>query len=325
MRSFLLPVLLACALGACVYDDNTSTSDQQIDGLNGQSMNGKSLNGTGLGNALASVSFHNVKLGGKEMHDVWLEGSELVAIRHNHIYRGADLVGARFSGKSDTHKDVKLRVAEVVAPSASNDIWHYQIEFRSHGTWWPLCLADALTGDGLNGPFLNGESLNEAIANGDVVVYGAIPVDGTWNYKQGVPGGGSHIETANSFTFACPKIGAIGKCVEAGYEPWSNASDGEGLDDAHEACVRLMRADYCGDGTPHTVNGTLINIYDNLGVQADEESWGMEGEWDADGARCITDHVRAANPIACVDRLYDPDCGNPPAWDDGTLIVSELP
>ena len=30
----------------------------------------------------------------------------------------------------------------------------------------------------------------------------------------------------------------------------------------HEACVRMVRADYCGDGRSHTVDGMAIDVWD---------------------------------------------------------------
>ena len=35
--------------------------------------------------------------------------------------------------------------------------------------------------------------------------------------------------------------------------------------DWYNACIRLLRADYCGDGRPFTRDGTLVDIYDHLG------------------------------------------------------------
>ena len=32
----------------------------------------------------------------------------------------------------------------------------------------------------------------------------------------------------------------------------------------HQACTRMARADYCGDGTSHTQDGTWIEYYDKL-------------------------------------------------------------
>ena len=57
----------------------------------------------------------------------------------------------------------------------------------------------------------------------------------------------------------------------------------------HLACVRMVRADYCGDGTPHTRNGTQIDIYDSLDVQrrAEDDPQNpqiFEAGWSPEGA-----------------------------------------
>lgn len=333
MRStWNLSVLLVCSwsFAACAYEDATdlSTTESTLAGeaLNGRSLNGRSLNGSNLGNAVQWASFDKVKLDKKKLLWVWLDGSELVGLRKDwHLVRGDDFEGAQFHARSDTGMNVALRVAEVIVPGAGSDVWQYAVEFRYQGDWFPMCLADAITGEGLNGPLLNGDSLNEAVANGEVVVLPTVPVDGYWNYQEGVAGGGSKVANWERFTFACRQIGAIGKCVDAGYQPWDVAEDGTPLATAHEACVRLIRADYCGDGTAHTVEGNWVNVYDLAGVQEDSESWPAEAEWNADGARCVTTHLRAVEPVACADELFDPTCGDPADWAGGTLLVSETP
>lgn len=331
MRSaWNLSAVLICSLSlvACVDDDvevEVSSSELIGESMNGRSLNGRHLNGSQLGDAVQWASSF-IAWTDSGPANVWLDGSQLVGrslIRWGAL-SGGDFEGAVFSARSDTGKHVWLRVGEVIEPAAGSAVWRYAIEFRYQGDWFPMCLADALTGEGLNGPLLNGDTLNDAIENGDVVVLPSIPVGGYWNYEQGVDGGGSKIESTVLFTFACTQIGAIGKCVEAGYEPWEVSTDGTPLAIEHEACVRLLRADYCGDGTPHTVDGTWVNVYDLAGVQDDTEAWPAEAEWDQDGARCVTSNLRMAQPVACFDALYDPSCGSPADWDGGTLLVSEI-
>jgi len=323
----LLAVIVgSLSLEACAFEDaDTETDRSELIGesMNGRSLNGSVLNGSNLGEAVQFAStFISWLDSGPAM--VWLDGSQLMGwsfVRRDTV-SGADFDGALFTARSDTGKHVWLRVADVIEPAAASSAWRYAIEFRYQNDWFPMCLADALTGEGLNGPLLNGDSLNEAIENGDVIALPSIPVSGYWNYDQGVAGGGRKIESVTRITFACTQIGAIGKCVEAGYEPWE--TDGVSLAAEHEACVRLLRADYCGDGTPHTVNGVLVNVYDFAGVQDDTETWGVEAEWTEDGARCITGNHREAQPVACFDELYDPTCGSPADWAGGTLVVSEI-
>src|SRR6266436_911063 len=62
--------------------------------------------------------------------------------------------------------------------------------------------------------------------------------------------------------------GALGKCVRFGYHPWETRSDGRSMRDYYEACVRMVRADYCGDGRTRT--GMAIDIWDDLGIQVSE-------------------------------------------------------
>lgn len=49
---------------------------------------------------------------------------------------------------------------------------------------------------------------------------------------------------------------------------------------------RMARADYCGDGVPHTKSGTLIDLYDIHGIQTVVPNDGQtfEAGWNEDGA-----------------------------------------
>src|SRR5439155_24009061 len=57
----------------------------------------------------------------------------------------------------------------------------------------------------------------------------------------------------------------------------------------HQACVRMVRADYCGDGNPHTKNGQPIDVGDGLQppVQAFSTGWPSEGNFVPGGMDCI--------------------------------------
>ena len=108
----------------------------------------------------------------------------------------------------------------------------------------------------------------------------AIPIQGSWT-ADGEPEPG-----ADRITFACTS-GAIGKCVRFGYKPWKTVH-GVSLRPYHAACIRMVRADYCGDGRPHTVDGTWIDIWDGLGIQTREQRPGhpevFEAAWSPTGA-----------------------------------------
>src|SRR5262249_23910179 len=101
---------------------------------------------------------------------------------------------------------------------------------------------------------------------------------------------GRHLRGSSGFTVTCT-AGAIGKCVRFGYKPWREAG-GEALWDYHQACVRMARADYAGDGVGHTRNGTLIDIPDPLDIQQPGDdppgrTLTFEAAWGPDGAVCV--------------------------------------
>ena len=65
----------------------------------------------------------------------------------------------------------------------------------------------------------------------------------------------------------------------------------------------MVRADYCGDDTPHTRDGTLIDMFDRLGIQKDEPGDGLEFEaaWGPQGAVCV--HRVRISEIYSLDSL----------------------
>ena len=140
---------------------------------------------------------------------------------------------------------------------------------------------------------------------GEVVLYGLSQqtADGGWtNLCDPDPDGrrlgfplagaftpdGRHVEAPGRFFVTCTG-GAEGKCVRFGYKPWGTAPDGSPMEPYYQACVRMVRADYCGDGVGHTKNGTPIDLFDRIGVQKDEPAGGMsfEAAFGPDGAVCV--------------------------------------
>jgi len=122
------------------------------------------------------------------------------------------------------------------------------------------------------------------------------PLAGTWTPD------GRHLPSAMAFSITCTG-GAQAKCVRFGYLPWEKLPDGTSLWDHHQACTRMIRADYCGDGEPHTRNGTPIVVYDRKGIQDDEQVSGMlfEAAWGPDGAICVS-HTRIPDVLS-MERL----------------------
>lgn len=134
----------------------------------------------------------------------------------------------------------------------------YVLLYRARdGGWSPFCAPDA-----------QGERT-------------AVVLAGTYDTRNT-----AHADPAR-VTFACTR-GVLAKCYRWGYRPWL----GEGLASAHQACVRMAMADYCGDGRPWTRDGTLIDKWDTLvpPVQrrdgSDREML-FEAAWTPAGAACM--------------------------------------
>ncbi len=300
---------------ALATPNGTNLNGTNLNGtnLNGTNLNGTNLNGERLSGMLVSVSYAGARVEGSRgqggmkrggtLDSVWLEGSVLQGrLRGQHL-SGRELRNARFTGNLDNGQQVELRVDAVQPGSGTNqDVWTYRVTYHepANGHWYPLC-KDA-----------HGRAAD------------AIAVAGRWDYRQGLPGvGGAKYDDPSAFTFACEGA-AIAKCIRYGYKPWASVN-GVSLATHHQACTRLVRADYCGDGTSHTVDGQWVNLFDSVGVQHDTESWALEAEWDTEGARCFTSHNRAKAPVTCQAIRTQTQCGTPDAFSTGTLLRSETP
>lgn len=154
----------------------------------------------------------------------------------------------------------------------------------------------------------------------------AIPLSGYWDET------GKHHENGR-ITFACTN-GVLAKCVRFGYKPWKTVR-GRSLRDFHQACTRMVRADYCGNGRAHTKDGTAIDIYDRLSIQTRTPQSGMilEAAWSPDGAVFIA-RTRWPESLAqiekeCPDRLKSPvhnSLAQPLLWRIApTAIPQQLP
>jgi hypothetical protein len=192
-------------------------------------------------------------------------------------------VGAVLEARDEQGRPLRFRI-DAVAPDADDrdgEIFLYTVSFQpataKNGSWRPYCSPDK-----------KGRRT-------------AIPLAGSWDAS------GAWSAGDGALTFACTS-GAIGKCVRFGYKPWKTV-EGRSLADYHAACVRMIRADYCGDGRPHTRNGTWVDIYDTLGIQSrvpDETARAvlLEAGWSPQGATHL----------------------NRPRWsDDAAAIAAECP
>jgi uncharacterized protein YjbI with pentapeptide repeats len=284
--------------------------------INGISINGISINGPQINNvtlqkvALAGAMLSETGFSNVTLSEVELEASIFSGKKPDGTnLSGDEMLGVSFWGELANGTRRRLRIesrSELSSPGG--DVSAYDVTYASSEGRKHLCGLDA---------------------EGEPVL--AIPINGAWNYEQGFPGASGFVPAPAHFTFAC-RGAAIAKCVELGYQPWESAPNGSGdRTDYLVACTRAIRADYCGDGTPHTVNGTNINLYDDIGVQGDGAAWGFEAEWTAAGARFVRPGPGAARyglaggaPPSCIAQLESASAGDLAHFDNGTLLMTEF-
>jgi hypothetical protein len=270
---------------------------------NGISPNGISPNGISPnGISPNGISPNGITLNGISPVGISSNGRSIGVASMGTPLAGPGIVGSTWTGLLSSGGTVALRLDAAMQGTGGNrDVWSYQVSVAADdGVWRPMCVNPA----------------------GNPIF--ADSVRGSWSFAQGVPGGGAYHADSAEFTMAC-RGSAIAKCVELGYKPWT------GHQRELASCVRALRADYCGDGTPHTVNGTMVNIYDAGGIQADGAAWTPEAEWTPDGAACVSRREAtrsfqvAHDHPSCMSRLLEPEnsCGT--GFSDGVAVITELP
>jgi len=124
--------------------------------------------------------------------------------------------------------------------------------------------------------------------------------------------------------------GSQGKCILFGYDPWRTGPKGENLAPYYQACQHMVRADYDGHGIAHTRNGTLIDVFDRLGIQASDSRndphFSFEAAWGPDGAVCVArtrwpDLLPRATLMESAPRL-DGRCDEASATAKGALLFN---
>ena len=284
----LLTLTLLC--GACGQEEKIASfesnqqEEMQSNGteLNGVNANGLQLNGLQLnGLQLNGLQLNGLQLNGLQLNGLQLNGSTLAAYQNSVLKAGPELVGTVMTIVVNPGNKQVLAKIDAVYPdpnSSANDVYLYDVTYQIAGTntWTSLCQD----------------------ANGGAVP--GIPIANYWSSASG-----DRTDNPNVMTFACVN-GAIGKCVRWGYRPWATATRCNGpmcntvsLKDHHQACTRMVRADYCGDGKPNTVNGTPIDVYDGLSpqIQSPATTWPVEARWTPNGATCLG-NTRGADLIA---------------------------
>jgi hypothetical protein len=246
-------LLTGCLADIDSQEPEESETSANIIEPNGISLNGISLNGISLnGISLNGISLNGTRVNGISLNGVSVSGTQLQGVKSSGArVTGAAMVGATLKGVLSNGANLDLRIdASALLPAPNADVRTYAITYTTTAGQQPLCVGP--TGQ------------NEAIF-----------FPGTWNLTTV-----RHQWDANMSTLSC-RGATFAKCLELGYK------DDSLIDTYHQACVRALRADYCGDGVSHTVNGTQINIYDRIGKQTDTQTWAIEANWTTDGAICI--------------------------------------
>jgi hypothetical protein len=255
-----LCIFFVVAGAACVDQPDLDTVEEELTAANGVNLNGVNLNGVNLN----GVNLNGVNLNGVNLNGVNLNGTTLSGTMSTGTLSGTQLVGAELTGTTSDGKSIKLKFTDIDPLAKGSDVYVYETMFWTGTAWTSACGYDAAG-----------------------VAIRTIPVSGRYNYGEGVPGGGSHIDDPTTFTLSCRTKGAIAKCVEIGYKPWVSTK----MADYHQACTRLIRADFCGDGTPYTTNGNPVNIWDPSRIATDTEAWELEADWGPNGAVVISAKV----------------------------------
>ena len=306
------------AVGACdATDDPGAVDDPDLGDVsargeidNGQVLNSAVLNGLQFnGLQLNGLQFNGLQFNGLQFNGLQFNGSAFtgtIDLGDGPVLKsGVDFIGAELK-LSAGQQQFTLRFDDIAKNPAQPgaDVYFHTISVRDDavGTWSSLCRDP------------NGTPTE------------AILMANYWDMQTG-----ARHDDAAVITFAC-RHAVLAKCVEWGYVPWRTATACEGktcsvvsLRDHHQACTRMARADYCGDGRSYTFNGTPIDLFDKLSpvIQARATraipSWRVEAEWGPDGATCVGDELRMTmydeRQIAyvfptCIAARHDPHCGD---------------
>jgi len=274
--------VIALPLCACTAGGELDESVGQAEGEtilnNGVGVNGVGVNGVGVnGVGVNGVGVNGVGVNGVGVNGVGVNGTSLKGTATDgQSFDGDDFVNATLTAYLADGSTISLRVTDATQSATDPEIWLYTIRYKLGNSWNYLCGLDAQS-----------------------TPIPAIAHAGRWDLSAGTSTGGDWISDPTMFTFAC-RGSTVAKCTELGYKPWKTTQECSGstcqthsLRAWHQACTRMLRADYCGDGQTHTMNGVPINVWDDRGIQAQDlvpSDWENDAEWGPDGAICVSDY-----------------------------------
>lgn len=190
-----------------------------------------------------------------------VEGTSFMVTTPSARLTSKDLVGAVFEIDDGKGGLAEVRIDAVTPAEENAAILLHTFSSRDPktGAWLNMCEPDA---------------------------YGrraGFPLQGHWD-------GYRFVADPATWFLACTS-GSQGKCVLWGYDPWGKGPDGRSLVDFYRTCQQTVRADYRGDGAPHTKAGTEIDIADVAGVQhhdsLNDAAYIFEAGWGPTGAVCV--------------------------------------
>ncbi len=274
---------MACTMEVSSHSEELNEESVSEDASEIRIGNGDRLSGLVLSGAVANgehllgIQLAGMNMSGEALSDVSINGTSLNGrLPSGQLISGTDFVGTRMVGNLSGGSNVSIVILGI-QPSNDSDILYYDFAYEApDGSHTPVCGTDQ-----------NGENIL------------GYPLAGYWDHSAGTPTGGSHIDDATRFGIAC-RGAAIAKCVELGYKPWAKTQECNAsgdchdvdLKDLHQACTRMIRADYCGDGASHTEIGTEVDTFDAFGLQSEDSvAWNLEAEWTQSGAQCVL-HTR---------------------------------
>ncbi len=188
-----------------------------------------------------------------------------ITLASGKVLAGQDLQGATLSLKLPGHdRPSQIRLDNIRPAAKDEDVLLHEMSVLDSGSGrvTPLCAADA-----------NGERWS-------------FPLQGQWSES------GERVSD-KGLTLVCAAGGALGKCVGWGYKPWATLPDGSSLAAYHQACVRMVRADYCGNGLATTRDGMMVDVADRAGVLRFDDAGAaasglaFEAAWTPSGALCV--------------------------------------
>ncbi|MBK7828725.1 ADYC domain-containing protein [Nannocystis sp.] len=216
---------------------------------------------------LKGASHDGVRFNGLQIRrpgDQWLTASSVSAVDGNlkakvgtTTYSGADLVGSRWQltlveGEDDEGVAAEIWIASHVQVSPDESRYVFET-LDLEGNVVPVCDADSA-------------------GNHTLIPIKDVTVDAMT---------GAMATRKDTVYLACTS-GAVGKAIVWGYKPWDRV-----LSD-FEVATRVVRADYCFDGTPWTETGTSLQLRDkyniNTFVHASDPT---EVVWTKTGAACV--------------------------------------